>query len=56
VTSAKNGQNVDNLFKGLTKNILQKIEKGEIPTDGVIIDLLRQSVLKRAIQIHKIQN
>jgi GTPase SAR1 family protein len=28
VTSAKTGQNVDNLFQGLTKNVLQKIETG----------------------------
>ena len=38
VTSAKTGQNVDNLFQDLTKKVLDKIETGEIPTDGVIIN------------------
>ena len=38
VTSAKTGQNVDNLFRDLTKKVLDKIETGEIPTDGVILN------------------
>ena len=38
VTSAKTGQNVDNLFQDLTKKVLDKIETGEIPTDGVILN------------------
>lgn len=41
-TSAKTGQNVDNLFKAMTEKVLDKIEKGEIPTDGVSFLLLRQ--------------
>ncbi len=41
---------MDNLFRDLTQKVLDKIEKGEIPTDGVNFCLLRQLVLRRAMQ------
>ncbi len=42
--------NVDNLFKNLTSKILDKINTGDIPTDGVLFYLLRQLGLKRVVQ------